>query len=181
MFGLAANSIFFIVFSLSGSLAMALIARFLAGAGNGNIAVAKAYIDITKDDQVASRMGCLGRHSVSDSWWGHLSAAFSPILRQDSGPFDSSSGRLPISYFAYSRALSTIALFSPSSSCRPSKMRSKITRCRYHSWRDIFRNNIRDANSLHSSLVNVNFLFLIGFTDAGRSYSSLPWISKAVA
>ena len=42
MFGLAANSLFFIVFGLSGSLAMAIIARFLAGAGNGNIAVAKA-------------------------------------------------------------------------------------------------------------------------------------------
>ena len=61
MFGLAANSLFFIVFGLSGSLTMAIIARFLAGAGNGNIAVAKAYIgDISEDDQVAGRMGMLG-------------------------------------------------------------------------------------------------------------------------
>ena len=65
MFGLAANSLFFIVFGLSGSLAMAIIARFLAGAGNGNIAVAKAYIgDISEDDQVVEGWACWVRHSA---------------------------------------------------------------------------------------------------------------------
>jgi len=61
MFGLVSNSIFFIVFGLSKSLEMAIIARFLAGAGNGNIAVARAYIgDISEPDQVARRMGMIG-------------------------------------------------------------------------------------------------------------------------
>ena len=61
MFGLASNTIFFTVFGLSGSLTMALIARFLAGAGNGNIAVAKAYIgDISSTEETASRMGAIG-------------------------------------------------------------------------------------------------------------------------
>ena len=61
MFGLVSNSIFFIVFGLSNSLEMAIIARFLSGAGNGNIAVARAYIgDISESEQVARRMGMIG-------------------------------------------------------------------------------------------------------------------------
>ncbi len=61
MFGLVSNSIFFIVFGLSSSLEMAITARFLAGAGNGNIAVARAYIgDISTYDLIPRRMGMLG-------------------------------------------------------------------------------------------------------------------------
>ena len=61
LFGLVMNTIFFTVFGLSGSLMMALVARFLAGAGNGNIAVARAYIgDISEPRMVASRMGAIG-------------------------------------------------------------------------------------------------------------------------
>ena len=59
--GLISNSIFFIVFGLSQSLTMALIARFLAGAGNGNIAVARAYIgDISQPNEISRRMGMIG-------------------------------------------------------------------------------------------------------------------------
>jgi DHA1 family tetracycline resistance protein-like MFS transporter len=61
MFGLLMNTIFFTVFGLSGSLTMALVARFLAGAGNGNIAVARAYIgDISEPHMIAGRMGAIG-------------------------------------------------------------------------------------------------------------------------
>lgn len=61
MFGLISNTIFFIAFGLSGSLWFALIVRFLAGAGNGNIAVARAYIgDISTPDQLKGRMGMIG-------------------------------------------------------------------------------------------------------------------------
>ena len=42
--GLVSNTVFLVTFGLATSLWMALLARFLAGAGNGNIAVAKAYI-----------------------------------------------------------------------------------------------------------------------------------------
>jgi DHA1 family tetracycline resistance protein-like MFS transporter len=59
--GLISNSIFFIVFGLSESISMALIARFLAGAGNGNIAVARAYIgDISDPGMISRRMGMIG-------------------------------------------------------------------------------------------------------------------------
>ena len=61
MFGLLSNTVFFVVFGLSGSLAMAIIARFLSGAGNGNIAVTRAYIgDISQPEMVARRMGLIG-------------------------------------------------------------------------------------------------------------------------
>ena len=40
---------------------MAIIARFFAGAGNGNIAVARAYIgDISEPSMISRRMGMLG-------------------------------------------------------------------------------------------------------------------------
>jgi len=59
--GLISNSIFFIVFGLSESISMAIIARFLAGAGNGNIAVARAYIgDISDPSMISRRMGMIG-------------------------------------------------------------------------------------------------------------------------
>ena len=61
MFGLISNTIFFIAFGLSGSLWFALIVRFLAGAGNGNIAVARAYIgDVSSPAQLKGRMGMIG-------------------------------------------------------------------------------------------------------------------------
>ena len=61
MFGLVSNSVFFVVFGLSNSLEMAIIARFLSGAGNGNIAVARAYIgDISTTEMIPRRMGMLG-------------------------------------------------------------------------------------------------------------------------
>jgi len=61
MLGLASNTVFFTLFGLSSTLMIALIARFLAGAGNGNIAVAKAYVgDISNPQETAKRMGAIG-------------------------------------------------------------------------------------------------------------------------
>jgi len=59
--GLIGNTVFFTVFGLSNSLFMALIARFLAGSFNANIAVAKAYIgDVSDKTNLAKRMGLIG-------------------------------------------------------------------------------------------------------------------------
>lgn len=61
MLGLASNTVFLIIFGLASTLWMALIARFLAGAGNGNIAVTRAYIgDISDREQLPGRMGMIG-------------------------------------------------------------------------------------------------------------------------
>ena len=59
--GLVSNTVFLVAFGLATSLWMALLARFLAGAGNGNIAVAKAYIgDISTRAELPGRMGMIG-------------------------------------------------------------------------------------------------------------------------
>jgi DHA1 family tetracycline resistance protein-like MFS transporter len=59
--GLISNSVFLLAFGLSGSLGFALVVRFLAGVGNANIAVSRAYIgDISQPEQLAGRMGMIG-------------------------------------------------------------------------------------------------------------------------
>ncbi|HJM66463.1 MAG TPA: MFS transporter, partial [Candidatus Thalassarchaeaceae archaeon] len=61
MFGLISNTIFLISFGLASALWMAVLVRFLAGAGNGNIAVTRAYIgDISTSEQLPARMGMIG-------------------------------------------------------------------------------------------------------------------------
>ena len=61
MFGLICNTIFLISFGLASALWMAIAVRFLAGAGNGNIAVTRAYIgDISTREQLPARMGMIG-------------------------------------------------------------------------------------------------------------------------
>jgi len=61
MFGLVCNTIFLIAFGLASALWMAIVVRFLAGAGNGNIAVTRAYIgDISTREQLPARMGMIG-------------------------------------------------------------------------------------------------------------------------
>ena len=91
MFGLGANAVFFIVFGLAGRLSIAIIARVLAGAGNGNIAVAKAYIgDISEDEEVAGRMGMLGAAFGLGFMIGpFLGGVLSDPATGFGGPFDS--------------------------------------------------------------------------------------------
>ena len=61
MVGLVGNTVFFAMFGLANTLLMALIARFLAGVFNGNLAVARAYIgDVSTPQQLATRMGLIG-------------------------------------------------------------------------------------------------------------------------
>ena len=61
MFGMVSNSVFFVMFGITGNLWVALIARFLAGAGNGTVAVARASIgDISTPSQMPKRMGLIG-------------------------------------------------------------------------------------------------------------------------
>ena len=57
MLGLVSNTIFLISFGLASALWMAIAVRFLAGAGNGNIGVTRAYIgDISTREQLPGRM-----------------------------------------------------------------------------------------------------------------------------
>jgi len=172
MFGLAANSVFFIVFGLSGSLAMALIARFLAGAGNGNIAVAKAYIgDISEDDQVAGRMGLLGAAFGLGFMIGpFLGGVLSDPATGIGGPFEN---QFWVDYpyllpCLFSSAMSAIALslaFFRLPESLPRESRSDSQKSPISQLGETF-SRISSVMRLPtiSSLVNVNFLFLIGFT-----------------
>jgi DHA1 family tetracycline resistance protein-like MFS transporter len=61
MFGLAGNTVAFVIFGLSTSLWMAFFARLLAGLFNANIPVARAYIsDVSRPEEVAKRQGLIG-------------------------------------------------------------------------------------------------------------------------
>jgi len=61
MVGLVGNTVFFTMFGLANTLGLALLARFLAGVFNGNLAVARAYIgDVSTSQQLATRMGIIG-------------------------------------------------------------------------------------------------------------------------
>jgi len=61
MVGLVGNTVFFTMFGFANTLLLALLARFLAGVFNGNLAVARAYIgDVSTPQQLATRMGLIG-------------------------------------------------------------------------------------------------------------------------
>ena len=172
MFGLAANSLFFIVFGLSGSLTMAIIARFLAGAGNGNIAVAKAYIgDISEDGQVAGRMGMLGAAFGLGFMIGpFLGGVLSDPATGIGGPFDAQfwSDYPYLLPCLFSSAMSAIALILASfmlPESLPKESRSESAKSPISQLGATFT-SIASVLRLPniSALVNVNFLFLVGFT-----------------
>ena len=61
MVGLVGNTVFFTMFGLANTLGLALLALFLAGVFNANLAVARAYIgDVSTSQQLATRMGIIG-------------------------------------------------------------------------------------------------------------------------
>ena len=61
MIGLAGNTAFFVLFGIASTLWIALIARFLTGLFNANVAVTRAYVgDISTAEEIPSRMGILG-------------------------------------------------------------------------------------------------------------------------
>ena len=172
MFGLAANSVFFIVFGLSGSLAMAVIARFLAGAGNGNIAVAKAYIgDISEDEEVAGRMGMLG----AAFGLGFMIGPFVGGVLSD--PANGIGGIFETSFWVsypyllpciFSSAMSSIAFILafyklPESLPEESRSSSEASPLVQLQATVSSISSVLKLPTI-SSLVVVNFLFLLGFT-----------------
>lgn len=172
MFGLAANSLFFIVFGLSGSLAMAVIARFLAGAGNGNIAVAKAYIgDISEDNEVAGRMGMLGAAFGLGFMIGpFIGGVLSDPATGFGGPFDNQFWAdypylLPCLFSSVMSAIALMLAFFKLPESLPPESRSDSQKSPISQLGETF-SRISSVMSLPaiSSLVKVNFLFLIGFT-----------------
>jgi DHA1 family tetracycline resistance protein-like MFS transporter len=172
MFGLLSNSVFFIVFGLSGSLTMAIAARFLAGAGNGNIAVTRAYVgDISEHEDVAKRMGMIG----AAFGLGFMIGPFVGGILSD--PANGIGGVFDTQFWAdypyllpclFSSALSSIAFliaFSKLPESLPPESRSPFESSPLAQ----FGETVRSISSVLrmptiSSLVVINFLFLLGFT-----------------
>ena len=171
-FGLISNTIFFTVFGLSGSLTMAVIARFLAGAGNGNIAVARAYIgDISEPEQVAKRMGMIGAAFGLGFMIGpFIGGLLSDPSESFGAPFD---GQIWIDHpyllpCLFSSALSLIS-FMLAITRLPESLPEDNRRSSEDSVLKEFGgmfSKIAGVMKLPtvSSLVSINFLFLMGFS-----------------
>ena len=172
MFGLFSNTVFFVVFGLSGSLLMAIVARFLAGAGNGNIAVAKAYIgDISEPDLVAKRMGMIGAAFGLGFMFGpFVGGVLSDPATGLGGPFDTDFWQsfpylLPC---LFSSLMSSIAFFLaffklPESFPITSRSSSETSPLSELGTTISSITSVLRMRTI-SSLVMVNFLFMIGFT-----------------
>ena len=172
MFGLLSNTVFFTIFGLSGSLTMAVVARFLAGAGNGNIAVARAYIgDISESKDVAKRMGMIGAAFGLGFMIGpFIGGVLSDPAAGIGPPFD---GQIWVDhpYLLPCLFSSTLSLFSfalavtqlPES--LPEENRRTSEDSVFKEFGGMFR-KISGVMKLPtvSSLVSINFLFLMGFS-----------------
>ena len=172
MLGLLSNTVFFTVFGLSGSLTMAIAARFLAGAGNGNIAVARAYIgDISEPEDVAKRMGMIGAAFGLGFMIGpFIGGVLSDPATGIGAPFD---GQIWVDHpyllpCLFSSALSLVSL-SLAVTRLPESLPEEDRRFSegsvFNELGGMFR-KITGVMKLPtiSSLVSINFLFLMGFS-----------------
>ena len=172
MFGLLSNTVFFTVFGLSGSLAMALVARFLAGAGNGNIAVARAYIgDISEPEMIARRMGMIGAAFGLGFMIGpFIGGILSDPANSIGAPFD---GQLWIDHpyllpCLFSSALSLVSLVLAVTrlpETLPPDSRSPSDGSLFSGMGGMMTNIVKVMKfPTVSTLVSINFLFLMGFS-----------------
>ena len=172
MFGLLSNTVFFTVFGLSGSLAMALVARFLAGAGNGNIAVARAYIgDISEPEMIARRMGMIGAAFGLGFMIGpFIGGVLSDPANGIGAPFDSQFWidhpyLLPC---VFSSALSLVSLalaVTRLPETLPPESRSPADDSPFSGIGGMMTNIVKVMRfPTVSTLVSINFLFLMGFS-----------------
>ena len=172
MFGLLSNTVFFVVFGLSGSLAMAIIARFLSGAGNGNIAVTRAYIgDISEPEMVARRMGMIGAAFGLGFMFGpFVGGVLSDPARGIGGAFDTAFWTqypylLPC---LFSSTMSLIAFFLaftqlPESLPAESRTHSDVSPLARLGGIATSLGSVLRLPTI-STLVVIHFLFLLGFT-----------------
>jgi len=172
MFGLASNTVFFVVFGLSGSLLMAIVARFLAGAGNGNIAVTRAYIgDISESEMIPRRMGMIGAAFGLGFMFGpFIGGILSDPASGIGGVFDSEFWMqypylLPCLFSSLMSSIAFLLAFTQLPESLPDVSRSPTDASPLSQ----LGGTVASISSVLrlpniSSLVIVNFLFLLGFT-----------------
>ena len=172
MIGLVGNTVFFTMFGLANTLVVALIARFLAGVFNGNIAVARAYIgDVSTPKQLATRMGLIGAafglgFTIGPFIGGELS---DPALRWsafESTIFETYPYLLPCIAASVLSLLSLIVAYKNLPESLPVELRSKKSNVNLISRFKSSSKNI--ASTLFSGSISVviwmTMLFVFGFT-----------------
>jgi DHA1 family tetracycline resistance protein-like MFS transporter len=172
IFGLISNSIFFIVFGLSESISMAIIARFLAGAGNGNIAVARAYIgDISESSMVSRRMGMIGAAFGLGFMIGpFIGGVLSDPAISIGGPFETlfwidHPYLLPCMFSSLLSMLSLSLAITRLPESLPPESRTSSVGTPLGEIGSIFANIIKVMKLPKiSTLILVNFLFMVGFS-----------------
>ena len=172
MIGLVGNTVFFTMFGLANTLLMALVARFLAGVFNGNIAVARAYIgDVSTPKQLATRMGLIGAafglgFTIGPFLGGELS---SPAERwhlfQDT-LFETHPYLLPCILASVLSIFSLLLAFRYLPESLEPKVRKERTA---QSWSQTMKRTARNVKQMLGtrnigSLMWVTFLYMFGFT-----------------
>ena len=172
MIGLVGNTVFFTMFGLANTLLMALIARFLAGVFNGNIAVARAYIgDVSTPQQLATRMGLIGAafglgFTIGPFLGGELSA---PAERWDlfkDTIFETYPYLLPC---ALASVLSIVSLLFAFKSLPESLPENRRVVDKSRTWGATMKRSFSSVKEMIGtkhigSVMWVTFLFMFGFT-----------------
>ncbi len=172
IFGLISNSIFFIVFGLSESITMAIIARFLAGAGNGNIAVARAYIgDISEPNMISRRMGMIGAAFGLGFMIGpFIGGILSDPAMAFGGPFETlfwvdHPYLLPCIFSSILSLISLSLAITRLPESLPFESRTISTGTPLKKFSGIFTNILKVMKLPNvSTLILANFLFMVGFS-----------------
>ncbi|MDG1550210.1 MAG: MFS transporter [Candidatus Poseidoniaceae archaeon] len=172
MIGLVGNTVFFTMFGLANTLIVALIARFLAGVFNGNIAVARAYIgDVSTPKQLATRMGLIGAafglgFTIGPFIGGELSDPASRWSAFESTIFETYPYLLPCIAASVLSLLSLIVAYKNLPESLPVELRSKKSNVNLISRFKSSSKNI--ASTLFSGSISVviwmTMLFVFGFT-----------------
>ena len=172
MIGLVGNTVFFTMFGLANTLVVALIARFLAGVFNGNIAVARAYIgDVSTPKQLATRMGLIGAafglgFTIGPFIGGELSDPASRWSAFESTIFETYPYLLPCIAASVLSLLSLIVAYKNLPESLPAELRSKKSNVNLISRFKSSSENI--VSTLFSGSISVviwmTMLFVFGFT-----------------
>ena len=171
LFGLIANTVFLILFGLASTLWMALLVRFLAGAGNGNIAVTKAYIgDISTSEQLPARMGMIGASFGLGFMIGpFLGGILTDPANVFGGPFandwwEAHPYFLPCLFSGVLSAISFLLAIRILPESLPIEQRNQESNDGF-GLRKVMKNlvGIRDLNPTVRKLIFVNAVFLLAF------------------
>ena len=172
MIGLIGNTVFFTMFGLANTLFIALVARFLAGVFNGNIAVARAYIgDVSTPKQLATRMGLIGAafglgFTIGPFIGGELSDPASKWSAFESTIFETYPYLLPCIAASVLSLFSLIVAYKNLPESLPVELRSKKSNMDLISRFKSSSKNI--ASTLFSGSISVviwmTMLFVFGFT-----------------